>query len=598
MLTLLKKISLTLVGLLLLGAAGAYWTYQTSARIQADGLRELTRVNRLVISAFDPQDLQGLSFTEADRDNPVYLRLRNRLIRLEGTLQNSYPIRGSYIMVKPAYAIVFATDAAPVGDSFHSEPGTVYEQPPQALLETVTDGQTRTTGPYTDEFGTYYSVFATMRGEDGRPVAYVGTDIERQALEKLASGGAARTALLVLCVLLAFALASGITQRLFSHRRRLRERDAELLRQAEEREKMLMNIGEGVVAFDRSGRVIFANKFAVESVGCSGESHEQNYWQHWMLVNEQGVPFSNEPPAVAQADAAAADEAKGKEAVTYLRRSNGQLFPVVVSLVDVNLGFGEPATVMTFRDTTRETEIDRMKSDFINIAVHQLKTPLTALRWSVETLTGDTSTTKFTTEEEQTIKDIASVTQILNNLVTSLLNIARVESGRLTVDPKPTDLGDLVTAVVRENTAAAEAKGQKIIVALSAGLPQLNVDATLVREIVKNFLTNAIKYTPNGGHIEARLEAEANEVTISVKDNGIGIPVEDQKRVSDKFFRASNAIGSSEDGTGLGLYFAKQIIEVSGGRFGFESVEGGGSTFHFSLPLTGSEAKHGQVRLS
>lgn len=144
----------------------------------------------------------------------------------------------------------------------------------------------------------------------------------------------------------------------------------------------------------------------------------------------------------------------------------------------------------------------------------------------------------------------------------------------------------------------AKAKNQQIKLDAAPDLPLLSVDAGLVREVYKNLMTNAVKYSPVGGHIEVNLEVKGAELVSSVRDNGMGIPAAEQKRLATKFFRASNAAGSHEDGTGLGLYLVNQIVEVSGGRFWFESAEGEGSTFYFSLPLAGSEAKQGQVRLS
>lgn len=582
-------------GLLTIVAASSLLVVYVFSRGKDAGLREVAYVNDLVTAAVDADSYDGLTFTEADGQNPAYLRLRGKLIKIEGTLKDTYPIRGSYIMKVMGDEILFVSDAVPEDDAFHAVPGTPYERPPQDLLDTVRDGVTRTAGPYTDEYGTHYSVFARQSDDSGTPVAYVATDIEKSALDHKAWEGARPAVLAGLCAALAYLVLFFVLERLFYMRRQRRESELEKVRLASEREKMLMNIGEGVVAFDGAGRTVFANKFAIDSV-CQGDADcaAKDDVTRWALLDEVGAPL---PPEFSVDAGALIPLTGGRIRRPHLRRADGSLFPVAVSTVALELGPGSPALVMTFSDVTREAEVDKMKSDFIDIAVHQLKTPITALKWSVEMLSEAATISEHTANDEQTIRDIVEVTERLSGLVTMLLDVTRIESGRLAVNPKLVDVGQLAADAVRENAAAAQAKRQTVALNVASGLPQVSVDRGLILEAMRNLLTNAIKYSAAGSDIEVDVEKDGYDIAVSVRDYGIGIPVADQKRVFGKFFRARNAVDSSEDGTGLGLYFANQIIEVSGGRLRFESKEGVGTTFRFTLPLTGSQPHSGSARL-
>ncbi|MFH1046715.1 MAG: HAMP domain-containing sensor histidine kinase [Patescibacteria group bacterium] len=593
-----KKLGLFLLGPLIIVGAGTFWIDSTAKRIHNEGLQELLYVNELVMAAVDASSYEGLTYTAADSENPVYQRLRAKLKKIEDSLKSRFRIRGSYIMKQIDDEIMFVVDAAAVEDPFHAEPGTPYELPPDDLLSVISDGQARTAGPYTDEYGTYYSVFSAHRDSTDSVIAYVATDIEQVDFDAQVWEGIQLTIFISLSVLLLYVALFFIAERWLYSRRHKKEREQEQLRRAKEIETMLLNIGEGVVAFDDAGEVMFANRFALESV-CHGDTScltdaNRNRWQ---LVDEDGEPINIQPQSANEISSEPPTDDE-KAVKPYIRRVNGELFPVSISMVKLELGPGSPATIMTFRDSTRETEMDRMKTDFINVAVHQLKTPLAALKWSVELLSEATKESKLSGDEETMIGDIGEVTQRLNQLVTALLNVARVESGRLTVDPKPTDLGVLATDVIAENKSAANLKQQTVTLSVADGLPQISVDPLLVREVFKNLLTNAIKYSPKERPIEVHIGKQGGEIVCAVKDHGYGIPFADQKRVFHRFFRAENAASQTEDGTGLGLYFAKQIVDVSGGRLWFESTEGVGTTFYFSLPLEGSEAKKGQVRLS
>lgn len=279
----------------------------------------------------------------------------------------------------------------------------------------------------------------------------------------------------------------------------------------------------------------------------------------------------------------------------------GSKLPVRFSVYPIAQKNGTPILVMLFQDISHLKEISKMKTEFVSIASHQLRTPLTAINWHLELLLGG-EVGKINKKQKAFISDIYTGSKRMVKLVNDLLNVSRLEAGRLAIVPQPVQLETFLEDIVKEVEILAKASNCIIQMHMpKKRVPEIQIDPDLVRQVVHNFLTNAIRYSPKGeSAIDVTLAyTDENGYCIAVKDTGIGIPKKDQGHIFRKFYRADNAVSAAADGSGLGMYVARLIGEASGGRVWFTSAgKGKGTTFFLSLPKGGSEEKNGETTLA
>lgn len=278
-----------------------------------------------------------------------------------------------------------------------------------------------------------------------------------------------------------------------------------------------------------------------------------------------------------------------------LLKKNGEEIIVSISAAPI---FDEKGNVVlgiiTLHNMTHEFEIDRAKTEFVSVASHQLRTPLAAIKWFLELLL-DGEAGKITKEQTDFLTQINESTERMIDLVNALLNVSRIESGRITIESKPTNLVELAQKATAEiKTIIAKRKQKFNFIAPKDLLPDIKIDPKLIFEVITNLLSNASKYTPDEGSISLEVSRLDKDVLFKIEDNGFGIPPGQQNRIFQKFFRGENIIKKSTEGTGLGLYIVKAIIESSGGRIWFESKENEGTKFFFTLPLAGSPQQKGE----
>ncbi|MCA9379098.1 PAS domain S-box protein, partial [Candidatus Dojkabacteria bacterium] len=246
------------------------------------------------------------------------------------------------------------------------------------------------------------------------------------------------------------------------------------------------------------------------------------------------------------------------------------------------------------RDVTQAKAVDRMKTEFISLASHQLRTPLTAIKWYLELM----ADTKLEGEQLKYFENVRLSSERMINLVDSLLNVSRIESGRIAVSPKPTFLTKLMDESIAELQGQIQERKINVSQEYAPGLPEVNIDPQLIREVYQNLLSNAVKYAFESTTVHVNIHMEGESVITKIRNTGIGIPANSQKQMFSKFFRAGNAQKQDTNGNGLGMYLVKQIVEVSGGEISFTSEENKDTEFIVKLPLAGSQAKSGDVGLS
>lgn len=250
----------------------------------------------------------------------------------------------------------------------------------------------------------------------------------------------------------------------------------------------------------------------------------------------------------------------------------------------------DDATKQLRHANARLKELDKTKNEFISMASHQLRTPLTTIKGYLSMiLDGDVG--KVKAAEKDMVQQAYDSAQNMVDLIADLLNVSRLQSGKFVIENKPTDLADMVDREIKKLTEQAANRKLKLIYEKPASIPILSLDETKIRQVVMNFIDNAIYYTPAGGTIRVALQASPQSVEYTVTDTGVGVPKEVQHHLFSKFYRADNAKKMRPDGTGLGLFMAKKVIIAQGGVLIFKSEEGKGSTFGFSFPRKTTEVK-------
>jgi len=241
--------------------------------------------------------------------------------------------------------------------------------------------------------------------------------------------------------------------------------------------------------------------------------------------------------------------------------------------------------LVILHDITREKMVERMKTEFVSLAAHQLRTPLSAIKWTLRMLL-DGDLGAITEEQKDFVEKTYRSNERMIGLINDLLDVTRIEEGRYLFKPTLADIETLVQFVV--NSYKEEIKKREIKFEFkkpAEKLPLILIDVEKIRLAIQNLLDNAVRYSRPGGEVTISLEYDKKEIELSIKDSGVGIPKDQQARVFTKFFRAANVMRMETEGTGLGLFIAKNIIEAHGGKIWFESEEGKGSNFYFTLPV-------------
>jgi PAS domain S-box-containing protein len=232
------------------------------------------------------------------------------------------------------------------------------------------------------------------------------------------------------------------------------------------------------------------------------------------------------------------------------------------------------------RQNEQLRQLDKLKDEFVALVSHELRTPLTSIRGYLELITEDGN---LTGEQTRFLETIDRNAQRLQRVVGDLLFCAQVEAGRLTLDSERVDVNAIVEDALHAVHPSAATKSLTLTMALEE-LPEIQGDRARLAQVLDNFISNAVKFTPSGGTVTVKTLAQAGEIEIVVSDTGIGIPADEIPNLFQRFFRAHRATEDAIPGTGLGLAIAKAIVVGHGGRIRVESAVGTGTTFRIILP--------------
>lgn len=239
-------------------------------------------------------------------------------------------------------------------------------------------------------------------------------------------------------------------------------------------------------------------------------------------------------------------------------------------------------------DVTKAKEIERAKSEFVSLASHQLRTPLTSMSLSLDLLLKG-SAGELNEEQKEYLNDIYADIHHTADLVGALLNLSRIEMGTFSVEPETIHVPEMIETIIGELLPQIRDKNIELDTLYDVGLSTVLTDKSILKVVVQNLMSNSVKYTESGGKIKVEAKVEDSELCISVMDTGLGIPKRDQVKLFTKFFRARNVVERQTNGTGLGLNLSKSLLEAAGGKIWFESEENKGTTFFIKIPLEKEE---------
>lgn len=236
------------------------------------------------------------------------------------------------------------------------------------------------------------------------------------------------------------------------------------------------------------------------------------------------------------------------------------------------------------RSLEKLLEVNRMKTQFISIISHQLRTPVSNIKWAIEILMSE-KMKQMSENHNEYFKILKENSDRMEKLIGDLLAVSKIEAGEFYLKREEFSLSDLTLEVIKEFLPLAKEAKVKIDHFFEERIPPVFADKYQIKQVVENLLDNAIRYSRENGVVNIKIERKGKKVYFEIKDDGIGIPSEEQKYIFQKFFRAKNVMEYQTSGTGLGLYISKNLVEMSRGKIGFQSQEGKGSKFWFYLPI-------------
>jgi len=562
----------------------------------------LLNVANLAAASIDIEKLKTLDGTSNDINNVNFEKLHQQMVKM-GDEADKFNIIWIYSMLIQGEKIIFSFDSLVPGEYGYGPPGqedAEYLYPPIEIMQAVKEKKPKISGKYTDEYGTYISAFVPIIDPDNNEVlAVIGTDMDYQIYTRQLHTSLFYPLSTVFLALLFLTLIYFYIIKVVDSRQKIINNIDKIEHEKAKLETILATAGEPIIICDNKGVVTFVNQVATDVFECKFDD---------IIGKPIFSTFS-----------LTGDETKSKELLQEILQTvfvkkerivrssldnnmkviclvNNKEIPVVFNLTPIINKNKIVGAVGVINDISHIVEIDNIKSEFISLASHQLRTPISKIKWITEMLVDD-KTASFSDSQKSLIDNLSTTTQQLVSIVTSLLNISRIESGRIAINPTNVEINDLINLVTKTLDIFAAEKNIKIIVETQKDLPQIKLDEKLISEVFKNLISNSIKYSAENSKVLINVFTKNDNLVSQIIDSGFGIPQNQQNKVFKRFFRADNIVKVDPNGSGLGLYLAKSIVEMSGGKIYFESQENKGTTFTFTLPLKGIKEKEGSVSI-
>lgn len=360
----------------------------------------------------------------------------------------------------------------------------------------------------------------------------------------------------------------------------LREHANHIVEERAKAEALFANIGDGAIVTDEKGYINRINKTALELIGIS-EKEALGKWfpKIFIATDESGRPI----PPINRPITKAFLSGKTVSTKTFYRTKARRLLAVSITVSPIMIDDKPIGAIEVFRDISAEFEMDRMKSEFISIASHQLRTPATAVK-NLIGLLKEGYVGMLTKEQADLIELAYASNEQQLEVVNNLLYVARADNDEVRLKLIRGDVVQLVKQCIDEQRFTIESRDQKIEVKLPDKKILVTMDRQFIRMIIENLLSNASKYTPDGGNITLSMTDTKKDFTLKVRDSGVGIATQDLARLFLRFSRIDNELSTSRGGSGIGLYLVKRIAELHHGHVSVDSEPGKGSTFTVTIP--------------
>lgn len=350
-------------------------------------------------------------------------------------------------------------------------------------------------------------------------------------------------------------------------------------RQKAQADALFFSIGEGAIATDENGNISRINRAAQQILGL-GETDVLGEWFPGTVIAVNASGKQIQPLDRTITRAMLSGEAISER--SYYKRSDGVIIPVFVTVSPIILDSKPIGAIEVFRDITSEIEVDQLKSDFISIASHQLRTPATAVKNFIGLLR-EGYVGKLSDEQLFIIEQAYTSNEAQLEIVNNLLYAARAESSSVKLKYEDHDLSELVRGVTDDLRDVIKERAQKVTLELP-DKASMQMDKHFLRMLVENLVSNASKYTPDGGKITVSISELDEVMQLKVIDTGVGIAKSDQPKLFKRFSRIENELSTVRGGSGIGLYLVKRVTLLHGGMIEVSSKVGKGTVFTVILP--------------